>query len=793
MQERLFSDSRLVSERMPEGEANPQGLSSHVLGVLYLVFFLSGTCALIYEIAWTRRLTLIFGNTVYSISTVLVAFMGGLAGGSLLFGRLIDRRKDPIRIYALLEVGVGVSAILLPFILAALTPAYRFLYNLGFISPYALNLVKFLLSAAVLIIPTTLMGATLPVLSKFVVRKRHETGANIGALYAINTFGAVAGCFLAGFILLGWLGVTNSEYLAVSINFLVAAVAFALHRSNGYVPDIPDTIGESDASEHEKPYSSGTLKWVLLVLGISGMSALAYEVLWSRILIFLLGSSIYSFSFILMVYLFGITAGSFLFARVADNLKRPLHVFGWIEILIGITVLAGLILFRWLPFTPYSLLIDPWSYLAKNLFSSFLVVLPPTLLMGAAFPVAVRVYARNLGAIGRQTGILYAVNTVGAIIGSFVSGFVLIPAFGSKNSMLLLIVTSIFCGLILFALAQREKEIDTMNWLVAGLIVLPLAGFAMENDLIRELSVKPVEERTNMEWKVLAFAEDATAAVAVAENNDGTRILTVNGIPMTYLDVEPQLMAHLPLALANEPANALVVCFGMGTTFVSARSAGMDVDFVELCPFVVDSFEYYHDNPSALEEPGVGKIIADGRNHLLLTRRKYDVITIDPPPPPYSAGTVNLYTKEFYELCKQRLTPDGIVCQWIPMYSSSEQQYRMLLRTFMEVFPHTSVWSSLNRTGTFFIGAPEPLRIDKQSFNAYFANPSVKDDLSLYADEPIDGQRVLSLLLLDENAARYYVEDTPVMTDDLPLIEFPLFRTDPTAELMHVGLLTWGQ
>jgi spermidine synthase len=248
-------------------------------------------------------------------------------------------------------------------------------------------------------------------------------------------------------------------------------------------------------------------------------------------------------------------------------------------------------------------------------------------------------------------------------------------------------------------------------------------------------------------------------------------------------------MAHLPLALAREPRNVLVVCFGMGTTFVSARSAGMEVDFVELCPYVVEAFKYYQKDPSLLNEPGVGKIIADGRNYLLLSDKTYDVITIDPPPPPYSAGTVNLYTEEFYELCRKSLTPGGIICQWIPMYSSSEGQYRMLLRTFMRVFPHTSVWGSINRLGTYLIGTPDRLQIDKDFFNAYFEMPAVRNDLLLYTDEVVDGPRVLALFLLEEDAARYYTDGAPVMRDDLPLIEFPLFRNDPENELMRIDLI----
>jgi spermidine synthase len=767
-----------------------QSPSSPLLGynIFFILFFLSGMCALIYEIVWTRRLTLIFGVTVYSISTVLVAFMGGLAAGSVLFGSRVDKRNDPLRLYGFLEIGIGFSALLLPFALAALNPAYHFFYQKTGASIYFMSLIKFLMSAGVLIVPTTMMGATLPVLSKFIVRQLAQTGRGIGSLYAVNTLGAVVGCFLAGFILLGWIGISHSEWIAASVNILIGIAALALYRTAGPLDSVAEEISSEPMAEN-KEYLHGTLRLVLIIFALSGMAALAYEVLWSRILAFLLGSSIYSFSMILVVYLLGLTAGSFFVARRADNLKHPLTTFAWMEVLIGVAVLGGLVLFQWLPFSPYRLRSNPIVYIIQNFFSISLIVFPPTFLMGSIFPLVVKIYMRSIGSLGRETGKVYAVNTVGAIVGSFVAGFILIPLLGSKNSMLVLILLSICCGVFLLMLAVKEERAGAMNYAAAVLVVLPLAGFPFGNNLMQTLSVRLMEERTGREWKPLAFHEDATAAVAVAEDDEGTRLLTVNGVSMTYKHTETQLMAHLPLALQQNPRKVLGICFGMGTTFVSARRAGMQVDFVELCPNVVRAFRYYQDDPSMLTEPGARIIIADGRNYLLLSDERYDVITIDPPPPPYSAGTVNLYTREFYELCKRRLTPQGVVCQWIPMYSSTESQFKMLLRTFMEVFPHTSVWRPENNLGAYLIGTPEKLEIDRDSFIKYFDRTEVAKDLSLYVDEPPKGRNVLSLLVMSEGAAQHYSEGAPVLTDDLPLIEFPLFHVRPDDEIMNLSLI----
>ncbi len=757
-------------------------------GVFFPLFFLSGMCALIYEIAWTRRLTLIFGNTVYSVSTVLVAFMGGLALGSMLFGRFADKRDDPIRMYGWLEIGIGVSAVLIPLVLSTLTPVYRFLYNATEASNYALSLVRFFFSTAVLLVPTTLMGATLPVLSKFIVFHFRKTGFGIGSLYAVNTFGAVAGCFLAGFVLLGWIGISRSEHLAASINVLVGLVAFWLHRSHGHLPEVGQESHALKSPTDIARYTRGNLRFVLVAFGLSGMLALAYEVMWTRILVFLLGSSIYSFSMILVVYLLGLTAGSLLFARISDELKRPLEVFGWLELAIGLSALAGLLLFQKMPFQEYSLQLSPGNYLHTNFLSTFAVVLAPTLLMGATFPVAVRVYTQSLNTIGTETGSLYAVNTLGAIVGSFVAGFVLIPLLGSKNSVLLLVLLSFCVGLSLLILSIRREGAPVWNWAAASFLILPIAGFAFGNDMMRELSLRCLK---NESGRVLAFKEDPTAAVAVVENANGMKILSVNGVSMTVLCSETQLMAHLPIALLDEPRTLLNICFGMGSTFVSARRAGLEVDLVELCPFVVEAFAYFQKDPEMLNEPGVRTIIADGRNYLLLSDKTYNVITVDPPPPPWSAGTVNLYTREFYALCKERLNPGGIVCQWLPTLLDcfTEDQFKMQVATFMDVFPHTTVWNSPNRIGAYLIGTQETLEIDDASFNEYFQREAVKKDLSLYSSTLIDGPRVLSLLLLEEDDAREYAEGAPIMSDDLPLIEFPLFRNGPDVQIMDIDFL----
>jgi spermidine synthase len=766
---------------------NSSGISRSVFAVFFLVFFSSGVSALIYEITWTRRLTLVFGNTVYSVSTVLAAFMGGLALGSLLLGRFVDKRRDPIRIYGVLEIGIGATALLIPLALSAVNPAYQFLYNKVGFSSTLMSLTRFIINAGILIVPTTFMGATLPVMSKVIVRRIEKRGIGIGSLYSMNTFGAMVGCFLSGFVLLSYLGITRSEQVAATINICIGLIAFVLHRRIGDISTSED--GNTLAESPEEPiYGKGSLRLVLFIMGVSGALALAYEVLWVRILVLLLGSSIYSFSMILVVYLFGLTAGSLLSARFVDNSKRPLQIFGWLEVFIGLSVLAGFLFFQRLPFEAYALKVEPRHYLANNFLSTFAVVFPPTLMMGAIFPFAVSVYTRSLGSLGRQTGAVYAVNTIGAVVGSFAAGFILIPILGSKNSMMLLVLLSFAAGLSLFYLAMKKEGMNKLNWLAGAVVILPLAGFSMGNDLMEELSMKFLYD---VPGDVVNFNEDATATVAVVETEGNYRFLVVNGVAMTVLCTETQLMAHLPIALSSGTEDVLTICFGMGSSFVSARRAGANVDFVELCPHVVEVFEYFQADPSMLEEPGVGKIIADGRNYTLLSDKTYDTIIIDPPPPPWSAGTVNLYTTEFYELCKKRLNREGIICQWLPTILScfTEPQFKMLLRTFQEVFPHTTVWGSPNNYGAFLIGTPEKLEIDEESFMAYFDTPAIKDDLSLYSSTPVDGKYLLSLFALDEDAARSYAGSEPVMNDDNPWIEFPLFEAGPSAKIMEVETL----
>ena len=397
----------------------------HIKPIVWLIFICSGASGLIYEVIWMRQLTLIFGSTVFATSTVLTAFMGGLALGSFYFGRKIDESdQSPLRIYALLEAGIGAFCLVWPLILSVLGALYVLIDRNVTSEFYTLSLIRFLLTFAVLLIPSTLMGGTLPVLTRFFVKRLEQLGTNIGVLYALNTFGAVVGTVAAGFFLLEAFGIRWSLGIGIAINFAVAAIALALAQRVSGAEDVESVVEETNVQlpppENQQPTANNHL--ILWAIGISGFCALAYEVLWTRIMVFFLGSTTYAFATMLAAFLFGIALGSIVVARWVDRIGQPVAVFGIVQLGIGLFALILMPAFEELyamtrAFQSTFGVSRFWAF-----FSCFLVMCLPTFLMGASFPLVTKIYTGNERQLGRSIGNVYAVNTVGSILGAFLQG-----------------------------------------------------------------------------------------------------------------------------------------------------------------------------------------------------------------------------------------------------------------------------------------------------------------------------------------------------------------------------------
>ena len=772
--------------------------------IVWLIFILSGASGLIYQVIWMRQLTLIFGSTVFATSTVLTAFMAGLALGSYYFGRKIDEStQSPLRLYALLEAGIGAFCLVWPLILTALGALYVLIHRNVTSEFYTLSLIRFVLTFGVILIPSTLMGGTLPVLTRFFVKRLEQLGTNIGILYALNTFGAVVGTVAAGFFLIEALGVRWTLGIGIAINFAVAAVALALAQR---VSAAEDDSRQSAVSNQQEPSGAGSNTQLpdaesrgfptanshlaLWAIGISGFCALAYEVLWTRIMVFFLGSTTYAFATMLAAFLFGIALGSMVFSRWVDRIKQPIAVFGIVQLGIGLFALILMPAFEELYGMSQAFQSTFGASRFWSFFSCFLVMCLPTFLMGASFPLVTKIYTGSARQLGRSIGNVYAVNTVGSILGAFCAGFVLIPLLGIRPSIVLTVVlnTGIGCLLVLRSEASSPAQTDgetpplqTRKALLQGIgIGIPVlnAGLAVVLLLTvnQPLFLKSTIFKTQRPGDTLIdYNEEVDATVTTLKDDEGVYRLYVDtnqaADASRWDSPSHRVIAHLPLLLHPRPKRALVVGFGMGLTSHSITQHGVRVDAIELSSGVIAAAQkhFTHINGNVFENPLFNYRLNDGRNHILMTQTKYDMISTGIIHPLVSAGSSNIYTADFYRLCRRILSEDGIMCQWVPLHRLPESHYKMIVRTFIEVFPHTTLWYKYTPDFVILIGTPEPLRIDYKNFMARAQIASIREGL---ATDDLDGMSLLDSFMMGPETVREYAGAGPIHTDNRPRLEF---------------------
>ena len=786
----------------------------HIKPIVWLIFIFSGASGLIYQVIWMRQLTLIFGSTVFATSTVLTAFMAGLALGSFYFGRKIDEDdQSPLRMYALLEAGIGAFCLVWPLILSVLGALYVLIHRNVTSEFYTLSLIRFVLTCAVILIPSTLMGGTLPVLTRFFVKRLEQLGTNIGVLYALNTFGAVIGTVAAGFFLLEAFGIRWTLGIGIAINFAVAAIALVLaprvsepeEGSSQQEDLVEDTeILQSENTDHRQLKTDNHL--VLLAIGISGFCALAYEVLWTRIMVFFLGSTTYAFATMLAAFLFGIALGSIVFARWVDRIKQPVAVFGVVQLGIGLFALILMPAFEELYGMTRAFQSTFGSSRFWAFFSCFLVMCLPTFLMGASFPLVTKIYTGSARQLGRSIGNVYAVNTVGSILGAFCAGFILIPLLGIRPSIVLTVALNTGIGLWLSVVgyrlsfkrgadenvlaatdplptteSERSERTDNRQLFLQGIgIGMPIlnAGLAviLLFTLNQPLFLKSAIFKTQRPGDTLvAYNEEVDATVTTLKDDEGVYRLYVDtnqaADASRWDSPSHRVIAHLPLLLHPRPKRALVVGFGMGLTSYSITQHGVGVDAIELSKGVISAAQQHftHVNGNVFESPRFDYKINDGRNHILMTKTKYDMISTGIIHPLVSAGSSNIYTADFYRLCRRILSEDGIMCQWVPLHRLPETHYKMIVRTFIEVFPQTTLWYKYTPDFVILIGTQEPLRIDYKNFIARAQIASIREGL---AADDLDGMSLLDSFMMGPERVRKYVGAGPVHTDNRPRLEF---------------------
>jgi len=746
-------------------------LTGKIRRTIFALFFLSGISGLIYEVVWVRRLSLIFGVSVYAVSAVLSAYMAGLALGSYAFGRWIDRLADRrwvLRAYGSLQVGIGLAALLLPLALSGVTDSYVWIARHLSLSFYAFSLIRFVLSSLVLIVPTTLMGATLPVLSRFVVKSQERLGLEVGGLYAVNTLGAVLGASATGLFLIRLLGVTHTTWLAVAINLLVGMVAW------GMAQRVPPEEEESRRGKRGEEglgggseYPSQVVRLVLIGFALSGFVSLGYEVLWSRILTIHSSNAIYSFSIMLTIFLAGLALGSWIAARRVDRGDRLVSAFGLLELAIGLSAILFLLIFAKLP--TISLKVRealgpgraPFSAVVFEYVIALVTIFVPTLLIGAVFPVVSKVCARSTGHIGRAIGDIYALNTLGTILGSFMAGFVLIPPLGLQSSVILLAMINLFIGSAALLFDPQAEARLQYGSIALSVILAAVAISSLPQGMYLGFREGPGEH-------LIFYKEgiDSTVAVFYVKDKD-FKVSFVNGrmeVPTDKLSMQTfHLLGHLPLLLHPDPQEVLVLSFGNGIVSgsIARHEEVQRIDAVDLSSEMIEaSRKYVEENNNVLDDPRLHIIIEDARNYLLRTDKRYDVITADATHPMNSCSWA-LFTRQFYQLNKEHLEPGGIMIQWLPLHDLALKDYKRIVKTFKSVFPHTTLWQvgSPSSTHTLLLGTPEQLSLDLRAIDARLGGQDISRLLG-------EAEELPTHFLMDGEAIDHYTAGVELVTDD---------------------------
>ena len=748
--------SRVTSEIPDMSVAGPSRIA---LIVPALLLCISGAAALIYQVLWIKQLSLVVGVEVYAITTGISAFFAGLAFGGWLFGRWADRLHQPVVLYAILEVLVAALGVGATFALSLSAPVFAWLQQY-------VGVLAWILPFALVGVPALLMGGTLPVLVRSLASAPGKAG---GQLYAANTLGAIAGTLLAAFVLVATFGVRGSALFAAMFNLLAAAGALWWQHQQ--------PVTKAAAVKHLSEQSPD--RTALWLYAVAGGVALGYEVVWSQSIVQFMSTRTYAFAVVLATYLAGLFLGSALLSRRVDRIRDPWGVFGLLIVAAGLIALLEIALLgRWLVMAQSQAEIWLLALGASELagmsarfaVAAMSIVFLPTLLLGAAFPLALRLSVGH-DRVGRDVGAVVAFNTLGGIIGVLLCGFVLIPLLGLVRTLGLLAVIAAGIGYLAVRKAHGVKKGRRQAVVALGLVSV---AFALLTPVDKLASLLPGARNGT-----LAFYEEGrggtVAVVTQGKGQNAFRRLYIQGVSNTG-DAMPSLrymriQALLPLLIHNgEPRSALVIGFGTGITAGALlKYPGLEHRVVaELLPSVIKAAPLFKGNFNAASDPGVDVRLRDGRQELLRSPQNYDLITLEPPPPS-AAGVVNLYSRDFYQLAASRLQKHGLVAQWLPLPTQNIEESRSLVRSFLDVFPYANIWTSEFHE-MLLVGSMEPIELDVTKISQRFQQDSVRGTLQ---DVGIGSPAaLLSTWVADRAGLERFAADAPAVTDDQPHIEY---------------------
>jgi spermidine synthase len=649
--------------------------------------------------------------------------------------------------------------------------------------PFIFSFIRFLLSFALVLIPTILMGGTLPIMGKLFVNKEDSLGWNIGSLYSISTFGGALGCWLSGFFLFRIIGLNQTLYLAGAINLLIGLIAFILEKRR-----IVSASPRAQSLEKRKIfpplrdkiqiYPPYILRLVLWVFFVSGFAALTYEILWTRIFVMFFGHTVYAFSAMLTAFLCGLALGGWLFAAIIDKSISPLSMLGWLEVSIGLAAMFTLLGSEQFSHvvTFLQLIIgksSPLAVLFSKFIASFLIMLPATTLLGGSFPVVAKIYARNIKKVGEKIGGIYSTNTIGAIFGSIWAGFVLIPLAGLQRGVIYTALLNIALGTILILANPYIKYRYKGTLLLASLSVF-LFSFTFPRE-------KPIIMSTEAFVRIkkpelLYYKEGIGGTVSVIRSGiegDNERTMVIDGLSTCGNNLRwDQLVGYLPLLLHPNPKSVLIVGLGGGYTLEAvAKNDVEQIDCVEVSPDVVDASQYFpKEMPGLLEDRRIKIIIDDGRHHILTTAKKYDLI-INDAFVAIQTGQGLLDTKNYYSSCLKILKEEGIFCQILgPVGENLKTQ----LKTVTAAFPHVTVWRFNDENVVFILASKEQLKIDTSAVMKRIQNAAIRADLKKLGivDLPI----LFGSFVMNDEEIYGYTLDANVSTDNHPYIDFSAFN-----------------
>ncbi len=771
---------------MPHAATSPQDerrgpLGPAALTVLVCVLFtLSGAVGLIYQVAWKHVFTSVFGSTTYAISVVISVFMAGLALGSYVFGGVADRSRRHLLLFAGLQAGVGLSALLVPVALRSAEGLYSHVFR-AYGSAGLLTATQVLVGAAVLVVPTFLMGGTLPVLSRLVAGWRGQVAAAVGLLYGLNTLGAAAGAFVTGFVLIEAFGTARTMLLAVAANLGLAACFLVMHLLSG-----PSAAVEPVAPE-EAPAVSVMPAWrahiVLMIVTISGFVSFSYEVLWTRLLTFRFESTVYAFSTMLTAFLLGLGLGGALVGLLGRAVSRRRYwtVLGLLEAGVGLWGLATVVLFlsRQQGHATFA------GRVVAEFGVSAGIMLMPTTLLGAAFPIACHLYASGVRQTGRSVGTIYVCNTVGAVSGALLTGFALVRWLGTETTLEAVSLLILAGASVVLLTREGAGRSALRRWAPVGAVWLAaaLVWYLTPSNHLRDYLAETQRrglEPSSEPVELLGFSEDVEGITVAVRMPDGERLLStgstdVAGTAYTLRNTQ-KLQAHVPMLLHPDPREVVQVGFGSGETARIFVSYGPErYDCVEISRAVLEVADgHFRDiNGDVLHDPACNVILMDAAAYLRYADQRYDIVANDATWPNL-AGPVMLYTLEYFRNGRRHLKPGGIMTSWLPLELPPED-FKSILKTFSSVFPHAYVWTSLSHRNkhALLIGSDRPLRVDIGRFLERF-NRLAREDLAVvHLDDPAG---FLTGLLASVDEMGPDLEGIPLNTTDRTVVAYATSR-----------------